>query len=385
MKTVPLFLILTTALLASVQGQTSDSATANICAPPYPVIAGASTGAGFMNFCVSYPQEVQPGSTFLVSSIFTAPNTVLPVFPAATAAFTANAGCTEGTPVQLAPTTNGVLGTMVSYATTFTLTGEQCDFTAFLTLTVAAVPIQIYNTGITALVRTENVRIDNFNYLCNAPAIAPNAYSTTATTCSTPQLNNYNFLCDAPGATPAASPAATTTCNDLALTGTLTLTGIPDTQQEIQAIADALSSGLDVEICPETTPCFLVADVADDTTDDGVLSVPPASISNVSVNGSFPSAFTADVDLTDLGDTDGLGGIDVSFLILAWLVALVWCLRQAKLFAALAALVGIACVLIPGPDWITWVGVLFFTLALWLEAVAREKLPYHWFNGTKPT
>lgn len=78
---------------------------------------------------------------------------------------------------------------------------------------------------------------------------------------------------------------------------------------------------------------------------------------------------------------DGLN-FDGTFLLLLWLVALIWCMRNAKLFAALAATVGVACVLIPGPQWIGWVGVLFFVLALWLEAIAREKLPYHWFKGT---
>lgn len=77
---------------------------------------------------------------------------------------------------------------------------------------------------------------------------------------------------------------------------------------------------------------------------------------------------------------DGLE-FDGTVLLLLWLVALIWCMRNAKLFAALAATVGIFCVLIPGTEWIGWVGVLFFVLALWLEAVARDKLPYHWFKG----
>lgn len=79
---------------------------------------------------------------------------------------------------------------------------------------------------------------------------------------------------------------------------------------------------------------------------------------------------------------DGLQA-DGALMVLAWLVAFIWCLRNAKLFAALAAFVGIMCVLLPAPDWVGWTGVLFFVLALWLEAVAREKLPYHWFKGSK--
>lgn len=72
-------------------------------------------------------------------------------------------------------------------------------------------------------------------------------------------------------------------------------------------------------------------------------------------------------------DFDGLG-FDGSLLLGLWLIALIWCLRNGKAFAAGAATVGIAMVLLPGPDWIAWVGVLLFVLALWLEAFARERL-----------
>lgn len=307
----------------------AQSTMVAVCAPTYTVVATASIGAGDINFCVYYtPITATSASTFQVISAFTAPPTVAPLITTAAAAFIQNSGCTEGTATAGVPTTNGILGTVVNYASIWTMTAEQCDGAAVMSLTIGVVPLQVYTMAIPITVQTENRRQDNYDYLCDAPAIAPNAHSTTGTTCNDPTLN--------------------------------------------------------LDITDDTTADgALTVDVADDTTNDGFLSVPPATISNVSVNGTFPS--TIDVDLADVGDADGLGGIDVGVLILAWLVALVWCLRQAKLFAALAAVIGIACVLIPGPDWITWVGILFFTLALWLEAVARERLPYHWFNNTKPT
>lgn len=81
---------------------------------------------------------------------------------------------------------------------------------------------------------------------------------------------------------------------------------------------------------------------------------------------------------------DGLN-FDGSFLVLLWLIALLWCLRHGKLLAATAATVGIGMVLVPGPEYIGWVGVLLFTIALWLEAIGMEKVYAKWWLRVKNT
>lgn len=107
------------------------------------------------------------------------------------------------------------------------------------------------------------------------------------------------------------------------------------------------------------------------------------TISNETLNAIYNNTQTL-VNGTILVNNMGFDGLqfDGWAMIWLWLAAMTWCLTRSKLFAALGALIGILCVLIPGPEYIGWVGVLVFTIALWLEAVAREKLPYHWFNGT---
>lgn len=211
-------------------------------------------------------------------SILTGPTTLIPIFPTAAAAFTVNTAstsqCTEGSPGVIVPTTNGVVGTMWTATTSFTMAAgaERCDFAAFATLTVGP-SLQVYSTVLTMNVQTENVRVDNFNFHCDAPGIAPGAYSTVTTTCNDPNLNMNT---------------------EVALTGELT-------------------------ICPETGPCFL--DIVDDTTDDGFLSVPPATISNISVNGTFPSELTVHADFP--GDSDSLG-FDAWAALLFWLAAVLF-------------------------------------------------------------
>jgi hypothetical protein len=209
MKALAFLAILAIVMMPAATAQTSDSARVSVCATPYPVTATASIGAGFINFCVHYPPIVMPGSTFNVVSTFTAPPSLVPVFNTATGAFVNLVGCTEGTPNANPPTTNGVAGTMNAFTTTVTMTSEQCDAAASIAFTIGAVPLNIYLNYLPITVLTENVRMDIFDFLCDAPGIVPNAYSTTATTCNDPNVNN------------------------------------------------AVSGNLDVSICPETEPCFI--------------------------------------------------------------------------------------------------------------------------------
>lgn len=188
-------LIIAAVLLVSVltvmptgEAQTSDSARVSVCLPPMPVVASASNGAGFINFCVNYPPVVQPGSTVIITATLTAPTTVLPTFTSAANTFLLQTGCTEGTPTTIVPAANGVIGTIWTVGSFITMTSEQCDFVAVATLTIAAAPQEVYKINLPVNIQTENVRVDNFNYLCDAPAIAPNAYSTTATSCNDPNL-----------------------------------------------------------------------------------------------------------------------------------------------------------------------------------------------------
>lgn len=337
MKWAIIAALLVLSVLPVVQGQTADSARVTVCAPPYPVVSSASTGAGFINFCVYYPESVQPGESFGVTGILTAPTTVLPVFTAANSAFGPNGGgCTETTPTALVPTSNGVVGTQWTVTSGFTMSAgsERCDFIAAASLTVAAVPMQIYTTTLTLNVRTENVRVDSFNFLCDAPAIVPNAYSTSATTCNDPNL---------------------------ALTGTLTLSGIPDTQQEIQAIADALTAGLDVTICPQATPCYHVLSGAIDTNTT-------VEMGNQTV--SFPSNLT--VAATFPGDVDS-PGFDFWALFIFWAVLLGICLYMGWWFAAGFAVPGLLDAMFPAQIPETFaVWFVFVLIGVVMEAAAAK-------------
>lgn len=182
-------LIILVFMPAVVSAQTSDSARVSVCAPPVPVVASASIAEGFINFCVSYPPVVQPGSTVLISSTLTAPASSVPVFATAANAFLAPVGCTEGTPAVVVPSANGVAGTMWTAISFLTMTSEQCDLAAAGTLTIAAVPINIYNVNLAVNIQTENIRVDSFSYLCDAPGIVPNVFGTTTTTCEDPTFN----------------------------------------------------------------------------------------------------------------------------------------------------------------------------------------------------
>lgn len=181
------------------------------------------------------------------------------------------------------------------------------------------------------------------------------------------------------------------------LSGTITANGAQTLSGTITANgAQTLSGGVTVtddangwaihqdQACGATVHCLQDVDLTDDTTADGKVTVPVADAGDVMVNGT--SVFVPE-DVTnhvDLGGFDGLQ-FDGSLLMLAWLLAMVWCMRLAKLFGAIAAFIGILFTMLPGPDFIALAGVLIFALVMWFEAVARDKLPYHWFKGDSKT
>lgn len=251
-------------MLPAVKGQTNDSANESKCAPAFNINISpphASIGNGYINFCVTYPSIVAAGSTFQVISILTAPPTVSPMFNSAAVAFSAISGCTEGaSPTQLSPSTNGVIGTMVTQGTTFTMTtgSDQCDFVAGVTLAIGVTVLQIYSATISMMARTEDLRVDNFNFLCDAPGIVPNSYSETTTTCN-------DVIFSLSGTINAVMSGA------LALSGTLT---VSDDANGWTIHQDPISGSL--TICPVSAPCYHVL--------SGALNSTVSINGNVSVN-----------------------------------------------------------------------------------------------------
>lgn len=327
-----------------VQGQTADSARVTVCAPPFPVASSASTGAGYINFCVYYPESVQPGEAFGVTGILTAPTTALPVFTAAASAFGPNGGgCTETTPTALVPTSNGVVGTQWTATSGFTMSAgsERCDFIAAASLTVGVTPLQIYTTTLTVNVRTENVRVDNFNFLCDAPAIAPNAYSTTGTT-----------------------------CNDSGL----------------QAVADAITTlnRLRVQVCGsmgdvEAGDCPAWDQVANLTVGNqtnNVVVPDEYTVHNCGPkdNASPCTRVEGAVIFPVDGDNQPTGSFWVPVVL--WFFALIYFLSRAKVFAGIACSVGIfVSIFLTGfGTWTQYAALLALAFAIWLEAIGRDKL-----------
>lgn len=173
---------------------------------------------------------------------------------------TAMTGCTASAVTVV--NFNDATGSDSIAAATITMTSTECrgTFSVAVTATVMGA------TGSFHALFPVNIRVEqpNFMFLCNATEATANAYAPGTATCQEPQLNNLNYQCAATGAAPDAFSESTTTC--LTPDMTLTVSGIPDTQQEIQAIADALSAGIDVTICPQIAPCYQVLSGAIDTT-----------------------------------------------------------------------------------------------------------------------
>lgn len=196
-------------------------------------------------------------------------------------------GCTLTTPTVVnalfaAASSSGAFATL-------TMTSNECRglVTFTITLQVAAVTVYQWTSAIDIHVAVPSQAV--YNFLCDSTGTTTNAADPDGSTCNTPDIN-----------TAVTGTLTATLAGSLALSGTLglsqsgswafTLSGIPDTQQEIQAIADALAAGLDVTICPETSPCYHVldgelgVDVLDDTTGDGMLTVPTSIMANSTIN-----------------------------------------------------------------------------------------------------
>jgi hypothetical protein len=77
-------------------------------------------------------------------------------------------------------------------------------------------------------------------------------------------------------------------------------------------------------------------------------------------------------------------GFDGLLLTIAWLITLIWCLRNGKLLAAGFATIGVFVSFVPGPpDWIQLTAILLFVIAIWLEAMLRERIYSRWLGDEK--
>lgn len=122
----------------------------------------------------------------------------------------------------------------------------------------------------------------------------------------------YNFLCAATGTTASAQDPDSATCNT------------PDSTSTISG-----SLGIDV---------------LDDTTNDAMLTVPPTTISNISVNGTFPSEI--DVNAHFPGDSENLG-IDAWTTALFWIAAVLFFSYMGWLVALAFAVPGLLAAMVP--------------------------------------
>jgi hypothetical protein len=94
------------------------------------------------------------------------------------------------------------------------------------------------------------------NYLCQATTTTTNPIPQSE--CLTPTINTVLS-----GTISALVSGGLTVT--LAPGGSLAVTGIPDTQQEIQAIADALAAGLTVHLCGQAGACGVIETNANTT------------------------------------------------------------------------------------------------------------------------
>lgn len=413
----------------------ANSSTQTVCAPQTTVVAGASNGAGTMAYCIHYNPIVASGTDgFWVTISWTGPTTVAGT---ATATVTGAIGCTVTTDfgALLAPANNGVVSTMFYDSAFLTMTAEQCTAVATITVVIAVVPIELYEMRLNINVQTESVgvvnsgTIANLVYLCGASSGTVSTFSPSTTTCRAPfiaefacsaggtftlvsldngdscmkpNMSNLNYLCAATGDDYEAYSNSATVCNTptvnaaitgsltatlagtLALSGTVglsqsgawafTLSGIPDTQQEIQAIADALSAGLDVTICPELAPCYHVlsgevgANLSGSVEVTGVDVALNQTLNNATFNTQFPDSFEVTNPTSDFWVP-----------VFLWFVAVIVFLWVAKLLAAGASTVGMVFALLGNTE-LQVLSLVILGVALWLEASARERIYARWFR-----
>lgn len=153
----------------------------------------------------------------------------------------------------------------------------------------------------------------------------------------------------------------------LAVSGGLTLSGIPDTQEEIQAIADALAAGLEVTICPEAQPCYHILSGALDT--NSTFSIGEFNQNNTfaeDVNVHFPE-----------DEESGSPGFDRLGYLVFWIVLLAVFARLAWWFALGAAIPGFLDAVLPDlfaayPDLTVELFLTLCLLGFCLEAAASR-------------
>lgn len=341
-------------------------------------------------------------------------------------------GCTMGAFNTLNTVNAG--GTTSSAVATLTMTATECRGTVLFTLTITAVPVYTWTARINVNIRVDppttvqqhfcassestEYAYDQGAEVCETPIVANTdclfsfsglapSQMEVSDTCFVPVHINADVLCDAPGAA-LSTFSSSLVCNDpnIALTGSLTatlagslalsgtvglsqsgawaftLSGIPDTQQEIQAIADALTAGLDVTVCPLSSPCYHVlsgeldANVAGDlnTHVDGSLALTGVDIAvnNTFNNSTFDAVFPDSYEVTNPTS-------DFWVPVFLWLVAIIVFLWVAKLLAAAASTVGFLFALLDNME-LQVLALIILGVALWLEASARERIYARWFR-----
>lgn len=115
------------------------------------------------------------------------------------------------------------------------------------------------------------------------------------------------------------------------------VTGIPDTQQELQAIADAITLLQSLGI---TVSGSLAVDIVDDTTDDGLLSMPVGNLNATFNNASFPTTVPSSFEVSNEVS-------DFWFPILFWIACILVCWRKGWHYALWGAFPGLINTLLP--------------------------------------
>lgn len=261
-------------------------------------------------------------------------------------------GCTTANPTTRTTTT--AIATVSSFDFDITTTGTTCSVSIRLLVTAGVLATTIYDQQLTLALASSDVQ-------CSTAVIALDAKACDGTRTVTDDGNGW------------------------------AITGIPDTQQELQAIADAIvllqSIGVNVTgsmivdlLDDSTNDGAVTVDVADDSTDDGYLSMPPvdinSTIQNATFNTTFPSTF--DVNARFPGGSDN-PGFDFWAGVVFWLLVLGFFLYQAWWFAAGFAIPGLLDTMFPTqiPDDMS----LYLTLCLLgvvLEVAAHKFSFGHW-------
>lgn len=317
-------------------------------------ISGAIT-ASTVQACLTSP-EIARTSTSVRGMAWNVQGPDVPT--GGTASFTAStisaSGCTVGSWTTISELLAAGTGA-TSYAE-ITMTSNECRAFVRMVVTAAAIPVTL-----ATFVFPINVYVEH------------TAFTNTVS-------GGLTVTDDANGWAVNVAGGITVT---LAPGGSIAVTGIPDTQQEIQAVADAilLLQNLNVDLVDDTTnDGALTVDLADDSTADGYLSTPPVDI-NATFNNSefstiFPDEFNVNARFPGGAENPGF---DFWAGVVFWLLVLGFFLYQAWWFAAGFAIPGLLDAMFPLqiPDDMS----LYLTLCLLgvvLEVAAHKFSFGHW-------